>query len=304
MLRFVPKTIICLLVFAVLSLGGLLSRVHADITLYGTAFSRSLVDPDENFSKLYNINASNGAATLIGDIGYRLVSGIAFDSAGNLYGIGETHTNPGGGPPPVGDLVLLTINRTTGQGTVVGGPLGVNAQFQDISFRNSDGQLYAYASGDLYSINKISGAATLVGPTGNPEIGIGLAFSSSDTLYSASWNHLQGINPATGAGANLLVLGYPTGGTPNVTGMDYEYVSSPTGVLWAAVHTGDDDYSPAYLATIDVATGLITKIGDSIQGLTGLAAIPEPSTFGVLAGIGLVAIGMMNRVRRRVGTEI
>ena len=285
---------------AVFSAGALLNRVHADITLYGTAFSRSLVDPNENFSKLYNINPLNGAASLIGDIGYRLVSGIAFDSAGNLYGIGETHANPGGGPPPFGDLVLLTINRTTGQGTVVGGPLGVTAQFQDIAFRNSDGQLYAYASGDLYTINKISGAAALVGPTGNPEIGIGLAFSNSDSLYSASWNHLQGINPGTGAGANLLQLNYPTGGTPNVTGMDYEYVSSPTGVLWAAVHTDDDDYSPAYLATIDVGTGLITKIGDSIQGLTGLAAIPEPSAFGALAGVGLIAIGMMNRVRRRV----
>ena len=296
MLRFVPKSFVCLLTLAVFSTGALLNRAQADLTLYGSAFSSDPFDSNQNFSKLYNINYTNGAATFIGDIGYRLVGGLAFDANGTLYGVGETLTL--GGPPPEGNLFLITINRTTGAGTAVGA-LGVQAQFQDIAFKNSNGQLYAYASGDLYNINKTSGAATLVGATGNPEIGTGLAFDLSDTLYSAGFDHLQSINPATGAGASVLQLSYPTGGTPNVTGMDYDYYSSPTAVLWAAVHTDATSYSPAYLAKIDTVTGLVTNIGFSVQGLTGLAAIPEPSNFGVLAGVGLVAIGMMSRVRRR-----
>ena len=301
MLSFVPKTIVGLLTLAVFSTGAMLNRAHADLTLYGTAFSSDPFDVNQNSSKLYNINYTNGAPTLIGDIGFRLVGGIAFDANGTLFGVGETLT--AGGPPPEGNLVLITINRTTGVGTAVGG-LGVQRNFQDIAFRNSDGALYAYASGEVYTINKSSGAATFVGNTGEAEIGGGLAFSATDTLYKAGFDHLYEVDHTTGAGAATLQLGYPTGGTPNVTGLDYDYYSSPTAILWASVHTDATSDSPAYLAKIDTVTGLITQIGGlSIQGFTGLAAIPEPSSFGVLAGVGLVAIGMMSRVRRRGAVE-
>lgn len=303
MLRFVPRSVICFLTLAVFSTGALLNQALADLTLYGTAFSSDPFDGNQNFSKLYNINYTNGAATLIGDIGYRLVGGIAFDSAGNLYGVGETHTSlPIEEPPPTGDLVLLTINKSTGAGSVVG-TLGITKQFQDIAFRNSDGKLFAYASGELYTINKSTGSASLVGLTGEVENGGGLAFDASDTLLKAGYDHLWSLNSSTGAPATFppTQLSYPDGSEPQVTGMDYY---SATGVLWAAVHTDATSYSPAYLATIDTTTGLITKIGNSIQGLTGLAAIPEPSTYGVLAGVGLVAIGMMSRVRRRTATEV
>ena len=297
MLRFVPKSVVLLFTLAVFSTGALLHRAQADLTLYGSAFSSDPFDPSQNFSSLYNINYTNGAATLIGSIGYRLVGGLAFDSAGILYGVGETLT--AGGPPPEGNLFLITINRSTGVGTSVGA-LGVQRNFQDIAFRNSDGALYAYASGEVYTINKGSGAATLLGSTGEAEIGGGLAFSALDTLYKAGFDHVYDIDQTSGAGGAVLQLSYPTGGTPNVTGLDYD---SATGVLWAAVHTDATSYSPAYLATVDTVTGLVTKIGDSIVGLTALAAIPEPSTYGVLAGLGLVAVGMTNRVRRRKTAE-
>lgn len=301
MSRSAFKSVVLLFVLVVCSVGGLLTRAHAGLTLYGSAFSSDFFDPNQNFSKLYDINPLNGAATLIGNIGYRLVGGMAFDESGTLYGVGETLTNPGDPPPPTGNLVLITINRTTGMGTTVGA-LGVSKNFQDISFRHSDGQLYAYASGELYTVNKGTGAASIVGATGEAEIGGGIAFSSGDTLLKAGYDHLFTLDQSTGSGSPNTFSGggtqlsYPTGGTPNATGMDFD---SATGVLWAAVHADATSNSPAYLATIDTVTGLVTKIGDSVVGLTALAAIPEPSTYGVLAGLGLVGIGMASSARRR-----
>jgi len=306
MLRVASQSFVRILALLALSVGCLLSRAHADLTLYGAAFSSDFFDPNNNASTLYNINPLTGAATTIGSIGYRLVGGLAFDSSGTLYGVGATYTNPGGGPPPVGDLTLITVNTTTGAGSAVGtltlGGSPLTANFQDVSFNPSTGTLYGYASGQVYTIDKTSGVATaLPNPTGETEIGGGLAFTpDGSTLYKAGFDHLFSVNTSTGgAGAVQFSptnnqLSYPTGGTPNITGMSYA-----DGVLWAAVHVDDSADSAAYLATVNTATGLITKIGDSVDGLTALAAIPEPSTYGVLAGVALVGIGMISVARRK-----
>lgn len=293
--KFVPG----LFTSALVLFGGLLSTTQAGLTLYGTGFSR---DPfDNNLSNLYTINPATGAATLVGNTGFRLVSGIDFDSSGVLYGIGEV--NPGGSPPLAGALQLITIDRLTGVGTAVGNLGPTNAQtFQDISFRNSDGQLFAYGSGELYTINKSTGAATLKGPTGEAEIGGGLAFTLADTLYKAGFDQLISLNQSNGATVTNTTLTYPSLGTPNVTGMDYDYEFS--GSLYAVVHRDATDFSTTYLSTIDVGTGAITYIGDSVQGLTSLAAIPEPSTFGVVAGAALMGIGTLSRNRRKKAVSI
>lgn len=285
------KSVFSLCSAALFSVGILLSQAHAGLTLYGSAFSS---DPfDNNLSNLYNVNPTSGAATLIGNIGYRLVGGLDFDSNGTLYGVGETYTP--GSPPFSGPLVLITINTATGAGSTVGN-LGVSKNFQDISFRNSDGKLYAYASGELYTINKASGAAALVGTTGEVEIGGALSFSPTDTLLKIGFDHIFTLDQSAGNGTASVQLSYPTAGTPFATGSDFDYA---TNTLYAAVHTGDSLYSPTYLATIDTSTGTVTKIGDSVIGLTGLAAIPEPSTYGVLAGLVLVGIGIVSVSRRK-----
>ena len=285
---------------AFICVGALLSEAQAGLELYGSGFSR---DPfDNNLSNLYSINPSTGAATLIGNTGFRLVGGIDFDSSGVMYGVGEQYIP--GGPPFNGPLQLITISKYTGIGTVVGN-LGVTKTFQDISFRNSDGQLFAYASGELYTINKTSGAASFVGLTGEVEIGGGLEFTSGDTLLKTGFDHAFSLNQSNGSGTNLVQLGYPAfppGDTPNVTGMDYDHQF--TGSLFAVVHNDATDFSTTYLATIDIGTGVITKIGDSVIGLTAITAIPEPSTFGVVAGVALMGIGTLGRNRRKKAVSI
>ena len=288
------KFVLGILTSALFTVGGVVSQAQAGLTLYGTGFSR---DPfDNNLSNLYTINPTTGAATLVGNTGFRLVGGIDFDSSGVLYGVGEE--NPGGAPPLSGDLKLITIDRLTGVGTAVGNLGPTSAQtFQDIAFRNSDGQLFAYGSGEVYTINKSTGAATFLGLTGEAEIGGGLAFTLGDTLYKAGFDQLISLNQSNGSTLTSASLSYPSPGTPNVTGMDYDYEFS--GSLYAVVHRDATDFSTTYLSTIDIGTGVITYIGDSVQGLTSLAAIPEPSTFGVVAGAALMGIGTLSRNRRK-----
>ncbi len=102
---------------------------EAAITLYGVA-------ADEP-SNLYSISPANGAASLIGEItGFDDISAIAFrPSTGVLYGIGfDSDTN----------LVLLTINTSTGAGTGIGA-LGITTRrATDMSFQPSTGTLFAH----------------------------------------------------------------------------------------------------------------------------------------------------------------
>lgn len=89
-------------------------------------------------SRLYSLNLTTGAATLIGQITAptdatgTIMIDIAMNCAGQLYG----HN--------ISDDALYTINTTTGAGTFIG-THGLAANFaQGMDFDNQDGTLYAF----------------------------------------------------------------------------------------------------------------------------------------------------------------
>jgi DNA-binding beta-propeller fold protein YncE len=109
---------------------------------------------------LYQIDTTSGAATLIGPIGFSSVSGMAFDPQTNiLYGITDGPSN---------QSHLITIDPSTGQGTLVATIRGSH-YFQGISFDPDTGVLYGIDNGAaiqpraLYTIDADTGDATLVG---------------------------------------------------------------------------------------------------------------------------------------------
>jgi hypothetical protein len=235
----------------------------------------------------YSVNPNTGASTSIGAIGFNQVGAISFETSGTLYGVGNRAS---------GDhaQVLLKINPATGAGTEVGATT-LSANVQDIAFRNSDGALYGYAGGNIYTFNITTGVATLLGNTGDGfPSGNGLAFSPFDTLYKADNNNLSTIDQSTGAGTVVEPLNYVTFGD-RANAMKFD---NSTGVLWASVKDGG---TTNYLATVDLNNGNVTEIGMTQTGTDGLvvalAIIPEPGTL-TLVGMGLVGLLTLRRRKK------
>ena len=162
-----------------LLLAALIGAPALGETLYG-------VDGAEGNSaaNLYILDPANGSVlSTVGPIGFP-ITGLAFDRRTNtLYGsVGGNGANP---------RSLVTIDRTTGAGTLVGS-LGVNTPMADITFSPS-GTLFGWSgftgTRGLYTVDPATGAATFVGPnTGRGSFvdGNGLASDAAGDLFGAA----------------------------------------------------------------------------------------------------------------------
>jgi hypothetical protein len=115
-------------------------------------------------TRLYTLNLSTGLATLVGEITPTgLIICLAINCEGQLYAV------------DIASDVLISINTTTGAGTVVG-PVNYAANFaQGADFDNATGILYwaAYSGSGVSSIRTIdlvTGNSTEVVPTTGYEI--------------------------------------------------------------------------------------------------------------------------------------
>jgi hypothetical protein len=270
--------------------------------IYGAAFTGPGTP-----ATLYSINPTSGAATAIGLIGFTQVSGMDFSPTGQLFGVGVTG----------GVTTLIRIDLTTGAGTAIGplgGGLGVA---QDIAFR-SDGTLFAYVAGDIYTINTTTGAATLVGNTGGFPDGNGIAFQGN-TLYLANTGGtapgtLWTVNTSTAALTPVATFTFGPGFTPASGDKTGAIKFDPaSGRLFSAVIEGSGAGALRFLATIDVATGAVTDVGASVAGLDAIAILAAPASSGpvptlsdaamlLLAALMLLTGAM--RVSRRAGKRL
>jgi hypothetical protein len=160
-------------------------------------------------ARLVMINPANGRVTVVGQFnagnsgtGAATMGDLAFDSAGNLYGVGTV-----GGPN------LYKIDLITGKATVTGnsGPTFTEGGALAVS---PAGVFYGNANSGAYgTYNPTTGAFTAIT---NPVEPIGGAFAAFDfnsngVLYgldlgpnsSGKATHLTTINPATGAVTDL-----------------------------------------------------------------------------------------------------
>jgi hypothetical protein len=260
-----------------------------------------------NDGALVTVSQTTGAVTIVGQpVGVTRISGLAFDSAGNLFG--STLFPAGGFPPPSGPRASNLITLNPGNGALltsiaitagIGGPAlsiadlstqpGTNTLF---GITNPDGA--SGGPGDLYSINKTTGVATLIGNTGF--FFNSIAFAPDGTLYLAAeqfgangpdptTNQLDTINPATAAVLTSVstvdffgALGIRSDGT---------------------IFGGNGDQ--AELFTVNPTTGAETLIGNTGTTFIGDLAFltPETGTTLNLMAIGLAGlVGCAHRLRR------
>jgi hypothetical protein len=203
----------------------LTSLARADSVLYGGNGGHKNFDGTPlsiHDGWLVTIDQTTGAVIPVGHpAGVARLSGIAFAGRNLLYGA----TLGGGGfpdvPPPPNSSRLVQINPDSGAlvldiGPITEGTGGRGISIADLAIQPGTGVLYGIESrdaagglgepfGNLYTIDRNTAVATLVGSTGVQNDS--LAFAPDGTLYMASANVSSGIlvdvqlhtvDPATG----------------------------------------------------------------------------------------------------------
>jgi hypothetical protein len=246
--------------------------------------------------ELVTLNIGTGAvATDIGPL---------VDSAGHHYGLTGLAFQPGTGVlfgsttslSPTAPASLVIVNPNTARVTVVGPFNQFGATMSDITFRG--GQLYGNsgASGEFYSINTKTGAATDIGPTGvGVTFGGGLAANSHGIIFGSPQpgpGDLFTYNPLTGHATDVATLtGAPLSGAINALSFD------AGDVLFGINNSQGGPFSQTHLIRIGPVTGQITDIGPSLSNLDALAfLVPEPASL-TLFGIG--AVGLLGYAWRK-----
>jgi hypothetical protein len=281
------------ILFAILGLSLFVPRVASAANLYAATAAGAA-------GELYIISSADGSTVQdVGPLNDSLgtnypITGMAFNPlTGVLYG----STGNAGAV----DATLVTINPTTALVTVVGafnaGPTnsqGVPSTMGDISF-DSSGNLFGVGTiggPNLYSINPLTGQATLIGLNGasTSTSGGGLAISAAGVFYGTPTSSRFGTyDSTTGVYTNIANPDKPAG-----TGA-YGALTFDGSTLYG-LNVGPGSPPPTAITIIDPATGAVTNVGTSIASLDALAApVPEPATAALLGG----AVGVMALRRRR-----
>jgi len=223
------------------------------------------------------IDLGTGAFTLLGNSGQTL-AGLAV-ADGSIFA-SSYHTADG---------TLFQVNPANGILTTIGSAPGVD--YDD--FGSTTSGLYAVSfstTQDLYSINPVTGAATLIGPTG---LGYGSwrgLSTNSGALYFADGPDLYTLNTNTGAGTLVGAFG---------SSAEMGVLLTEGGTLYGGDETNDK------IDTINSITGAAT-IGPSPSGFPGAfygfapfpvpttAVTPEPQLFGLVGG-GFLVLALLRR---------
>jgi len=276
------KKLFASLIFGLLVLGIApvsMMDAYAQSTLYGIGF----IGPD-GLSQLFILDTTTGIATPVGaGIGFERCSAMDFDPfTGILYALCERADGS--------DLsVLITINLFTGVGTEVG---LTNAEalpiffaaFTGMSFRNSDGVLYAHAEGNdhMTTIDITTGQVTDLSAGGIGCTGDAVAFTPADVLLLAACADLITVDQTTGGFVSSVFNAV----VDRINGMDYDPV---TGVLFG-IHNEGFFGSDRFLVSIDATDFSLPTSVSTEDGMDAIAFSPETAVGGELLPIDSTAL--------------
>jgi Ca2+-binding RTX toxin-like protein len=262
------------------------SFASAQEVLYGADGAQG--NPSTN---LYRLDPATGAVLqTVGPIGFP-ITGLAVDpTTRTLYG------STGRGPSGAGNGRLVSIDKSTGAGTLIGDlrPDPDDEAAADITF-TPDGTLFGWLepdSDDLVTINKGTGAATIVGESGENTFGSGLASNAAGTLYYAGYGDagpLHTVNRGTGATTVATTLNGTTNDAIAALAFD------AAGTLFGVRLDSTPATSTAELITIDPASGAISVRGPSVNRLDAIVfetpPVPPAAPGGTCKGIQATIVG-------------
>lgn len=245
---------------------------------------------------VYLINESTAAGTLVGSSGVQRLNSLTEDGAGGFLSATSLL-------PPAGGGELVSINASTGEGTV-GASIDLGGNVVSIRALAVSPAATLFAANnppagsvtvetELYTLDPVSGVAELVGQTGLEGLQA-LTFSPGGTLYGWSGGGLTGairpglviLDPATGLASDV---------DPAVDDQDLNLQSITFGLDGSTLFgvTNNDLY------TIDLASGAATLVGSgAYSDIRGLAAvIPLPPAVW-LFGSGVLALSGLSRRKK------
>jgi DNA-binding beta-propeller fold protein YncE len=269
-------------------------------------------------STLYVLDATNGSVRrTIGPVGFSHVTGLAFHPVtGELYGIISAaggslikinpltgagvivgpHGFPAGTPDlsfaPSGLLYTWTesvsgdflakVNVATGAGTIVGN-CGVSTSHTGLAI-DRDGTAFMKNALNVYTVNRVTGACTLLSPVSGASLDNMLAIDDRGTMFSAA---------RTATGADLYTLDPLTGVATKIGSNALTELSAlafeppPLEELYAVDGAGNnpatlyrlDPRNGSVLATIG-SVGFVHAVGLAFHPVTGLlyATANDPGT--------------------------
>ena len=220
---------------------------------------------------LYTLDPATGAVlTTVGPLN---------DAAGNNYGMGGLRYHPITGilygatttSSPTNPNYLVIVDPATALVTPIG-PFGVGALLTDIAIDPRTGIMYGISGFNekFYTINTATGQAVQTGSTGiGYQNGGGLAADRTGALFGINNFSFYSYNKTTG----MATLIGATGLGNFVRAADF----NPSNVLYGLEGGGGiDNNHLRWLVTIDVTTGMATRVGQiPVNDLDALAFIPR-----------------------------
>jgi hypothetical protein len=288
-IKFIPKVLVALVVLC------LAPPAHARLILYASGGGQIQI------SGLYAIDTVTGAATLACNLNsiHVYAGGLAYDApTDTLYATGALDSD-------TGTTRLFEINRASGAWTAFPGMSPtINLSSGGLAINPLTGIMYAtggngFQSSGLFTIDKSTGAATLVGQCGGQcctaPYGFninGLGFGSDGTLFANGFT-LSGTS-VNGAYSLLFTLDLSSGLATEVgphgvnVGRQLNYSGLTFGADGTLYSLGSTSASAQGLYSVNPATGAATVIGDTVIHFGvdgGLAFAPEPQPIIVTTSV-------------------